>query len=312
MLRHYGFNIEKEKLSLCIPVNKAMGSKENFQSEIISAWAISALQAMDECPEGGLEVLEQMAKRIMLGIFESGQDIPLGADEYVDMYDVPEVVFEIAENDPGLLGIGKRMKALSPECQKLLHFIVKGLDPKLVSEAMEFSDPVEYWEKREDCLKEFVGQDMKLSDDLKNKLLKVYDKYEKIRDNFLYNTDIIVKRRSKSKSKRRWIITALIAAFIPCIFFLFVYPRLIQKDFRVLFDYGVERSGFVMTIDSTGLLEDMILEEEQYTPESYWLQALKSLQEGDSEGCREQLKALKSADRNLFNDRGRYIYRRLR
>ena len=41
-----------------------MRSKENCQSEIISAWSISALQAMDECPQGGFEVLEKMSLEI--------------------------------------------------------------------------------------------------------------------------------------------------------------------------------------------------------------------------------------------------------
>ena len=41
---------------------------------------------------------------------------------------------------------------------------------------------------------------------------------------------------------------------VPAIFFLFVYPRLIQKDFQTLFDYGVEKSDFVISsvVDELG------------------------------------------------------------
>ena len=289
-----------------------MRSKENCQSEVISAWSISALQAMDECPQGGFEVLEKMSLEIIDSIIEECGEIPLSPDVYIDIYDVPLGVFNVAENDVKLKDLARSMKSLSIEFQKLLHYIAKGYDPKSVCESMDFQNVTIYWEKRSECMVMLLGEDKELSENEIKNILIVYDRYTKIRNNFLINTDLILSQNQKKKNKSKWIISGIAVVILPLAFFLFAYPKIIQKDFQTLFDYGVEKSAYVMTIDSTELLDDMIFEEEEYSPESYWLLSLKALQNGDQGSCREYLKALKESDYQLYKEKGHYINKRLK
>ncbi len=289
-----------------------MGDKYDNQSGIVSAWTLAVIQSMNELPEGGLEILESLGKEIIDNISQTGEVIGETTDDYLEIYDVPEIVFHLSENDKKLQDLNHRVKSLPPEFQKLLHFIIKDYEAGNICETMAYSDQTEYWRKREECLKEFVGSDGKLTEELKSNLNIVFEKYSKIRDNFLFNTDLISKQIKKKRNRKKWIITGLIAVIVPLVFFLLIFPRLIQKDFKELFFYAADKSGYEMTIDSTDLLDEMILEEELYTPESYWLLAMKSLQIGDSEGCRDQLKSLRASDRELFVKRGRYIFRRLK
>ena len=67
-----------------------------------------------------------------------------------------------------------------------------------------------------------------------------------------------------------------------------------------------------MSMDSTDLLDEMILDSEIYTPDYHWLLALKALQEEDSGECMKHLKTLKRIDRDMYKDKGKYIYKRLR
>ncbi len=281
------------------------------QSGIVSAWSIAVLQNMNECPKGGIEVLETIGKKIIDSMMSKG-GVGESVDDYLEIYDVPEIVYKLAEDDLELQDINQRIKALSPEFQKLLHFIIKGFEPDNVCQTMSYRDQSEYWSKRKECIKIFADDGEKLGGELEILLSKVYEKYTSIRDDFLRTTDILSDQNKKKKSRRKWIITGVLAIIIPLFFFFFIFPKLIQTDFQVLFDYGVEKSGFEMTIDSTDLLNEMILEEELYSPESYWLLALKSLQMGDAEGCKNQLKSLKASDRDLFIEKGQYIYQRLK
>ena len=196
--------------------------------------------------------------------------------------------------------------------QKLLHYILKGYKPENICQTLNYADQHEYWKKREECIQIITDGDKELGEDLQVQLKKVYEKYTSIRNDFLKVTDIVSEQKRKKKIKRKWIITGFTAVILPLVFFLFVYPRIIQKDFQILFDYGVESSGYEMTIDSTDLLDEMIFEEEMYTPESYWLLSLKALQEGDPDACMHQLKSLKASDRNLYNEKGKYILKRLK
>ncbi len=289
-----------------------MRSKENCQSEIISAWAMAALQGMKDCPKGGIEVPEDMAAIVMAGLFKEEGDIPVSPDEYVDIYDVPSVVFNLAEENENLKDINQRIKLLKPEFRKLLHFIVQGHEPKIISESMGYKDDTAFWMKKTECLVQYIGNENDLTDKQRADILFVFEKNSKIRDNFLFNMDVMNKQNKKKSNRNKWVITLLIAVLVPSIFFFFAYPRLIQKDFQTLFDYGVGRSEFVMTIDSTQLLDDMIFEVEEYSPDFYWLLSLKSLQNSDTESCRDNLKALKGTDFLMFKEKGRYIYQRLK
>ena len=273
---------------------------------------MAALQAMDDLPDGGMEVLEDMAARIAINLLDSGEDIPDSPDEYVDIYDVPKVVFEVSENNQKQVELSNRIKSLNTEFQKLLHFIVLDHDPKLVAESLDYQDVSVYWDRRGQCLKEFLDDENDLTDEMKSDLKRVYDRYGKIRDNFLFNTDIIFNEAAEEKKKSRWIITGLISVFVPLLFFVFLFPLLIQKDNAVLFNEAAQRSGLEMTVDSVELLDNMILETEEYSAERFWLLSLQALQAGDIESCRENLESMRSADPLMFREKGRYIYRRLK
>ncbi len=288
-----------------------MRSKENCQSEIISAWALASLQAMKECPKGGLEVVAKLAVTVMAELLKEG-DIPVSADEYIDLYDVPAVAFDLSEEDENLKDINRRIKLLKKDFRKLLHFIVQGHEPKVITESLGYKDDTVFWINKKECLSQYLGNETDLTEKQIADILFVFEKNAKIRDNFLFNTDVMQRQNKKKSNRNRWIITSIIAVLVPAIFFLFVYPRLIQKDFQTLFDYGVEKSDFVMTIDSTQLLDEMIFETEEYSPDFFWLNSLKSLQNGDSESCRDNLKALKESDFGMFKERGQYIYQRLK
>jgi hypothetical protein len=289
-----------------------MKSKENCQSEIIMAWAMAALQAMKDSRKRGIEVPEDMAAIVRAGLYKEEGDIPVSPDEYVDIYDVPSVVFNLAEENENLKDINRGIKLLKPEFRKLLHFIVQGHEPKIISESMGYEDDTVFWMKKTECLVQYIGNENDLTDKQREEILIVFEKNSKIRDSFLFNMDVMNKQNKKKSNRNKWVITSLIAVLVPSIFFFFAYPRLIQKDFQTLFDYGVERSEFVMTIDSTQLLDDMIFEVEEYSPDFYWLLSLKSLQNGDTESCRDNLKALKGTDFLMFKEKGRYIYQRLK
>jgi len=288
-----------------------MKNTQKHQSETITAWALTILQSKKETSELDIHAINEMVKKLADG-FKEREEKAEALDEYLEIYDVPEFVFQHSEDDPKLQHLNRRIKELKPGFQKLLYFIAKGFDPENITQSLGYSDQSEYWSKRKQCLVEFSGSDEEMSGELKSNLIKVHDKYSQLRDSFMSITDELSIEKAKKTSIKSWVITGLATALILTLFFLLVYPRIIQKDFEVLFDYAVEKSGFVMTIDSTDLLDDMIFDEEEYTPESYWLLALKSLQTSDSESCRDNLKALKSSDKIMFNERGRYIYRRLR
>lgn len=289
-----------------------MRSKEDYENEVISAWTYSALQAMDEGPEEEYEVLRDIAFKIIDGIMKNGDPFPFSPDEYVGIYDVPEIVFELAENNEDLIRLNREIKSLDPEYQKLLHFIARDHDPQLIIESLEYADSTVFWEKRGNCLRLLTGRYDDLSEEMKSQIVKIFSRYEKIRDLFLENTDRMVNERNSLINRRKWIITGALAVIIPLILLAFFYPRLIQKDTEVLFNQAVEKAGMAMTIDSTALLEEMIIEAEEYSPESYWLLSLKALQEDNTAACRENLESLKATDRSMYRERGRYIFRRLK
>jgi len=281
------------------------------RGDCLNAWIDVIIKFSEESGNGVSSAREKLKAKIQNAIPETGQDTGF-IDEYIEIYDVPEVIFSETESDARLLELSSAIKSLSKEFQKLLHFIVLDYSPENVCLTMNYFDQAEYWRKREECIKAFQGSSKDPEPAQKERILKVYEKYSLLRDNFLEATDKISELNKKRTNRRKWLVALLSVVASAAIFFLLVFPRLIQKDHRELFRIAVEDYGLDIPVDSTGIIEDMILEEEMYSSESYWLMALQSLQMEDTEGCREQLKMLKAADRNFYNRHGRYINKRLK
>jgi len=290
-----------------------MSKKEEQESSIIVAWSMTVIQSMNALPDTDappLNVLQSLAEKIIQGLTSKGE-IAQSVEDYLEIYDVPEIIFHLSEDNTELQVLNKRIKSLSPEFIRLLHYLALGHEPDNICLSMEYNNQAEFWKKREACLSKFLNKKEVFDTVLIDKLLQVYNKYTLIRDNYLKTTEILEKGEKKRKTTRNWFITGILAIVVPSVFYFFVYPQMIQKDPVELFNYAIDKSGLEIPIDSIALIDDLLLEEESFSPESYWLMALKALQLGDPDECKAQLKTLKSADKKLFAERGRYIYRRL-
>lgn len=267
---------------------------------------------------------------VVLLIREWLQAHPLPAGEELSIYEVPETLFEAACSDNRLTELNRRIHSLSLNQQQLLHYLSRDIDTALIIESMNYASPELFWLDRATLVRELdttarkqdVLQVFRINDQLVEAIYEVADQID-IEDN-------------KVRDRKYRIGFLLAAPLVLLIAIVFLYPVLRSPDPAALYEKysGAYRPdpAAVDTTASGGLawqealirlgeedfsgaadwLEEGITGEGPYRTGSRWFLALISLQQGNREGCRNQLDAIRREDPAFFTRYAAKLWKEVR
>jgi len=239
---------------------------------------------------------------------------PLKDDQELDVYGVPDFLFDLTDNDDRLKLLNRQIKSLPLQQQKLLLYLARDIEPRLIIESMEYASPELFWLDKALLIK-IVDSSAR-----KNDVLLVFAANEFLLNEIHEVADSMEQEVAKTKKRKLQILTLIAVPIVLLFVGLFVLPEMNKPNPVALFEQfksayqppwtSIDTTSFAggnyyeafMLLkedhftESARLFEETVVADAAFRTGSRWFLALINLQKGDLRSCRDQLRAIKSED----------------
>ncbi len=243
---------------------------------------------------------------------------PLQDGTSPDVHVVPESLFELAESDERLQQLNQLIKSLPAPQQRLLRYLSMDIEPALIIESMEYSSPELFWLDKALLVKE-VDPTARQQD-----VIRVFEVNESLVALIIRISDLMEEEDVKARNRRFRKGTLIAAPLVLALLYFVVYPMLFRPDPIALFDKYIGRYTTDTTdmdslsfagatyleasalleagryAESAGLFQQVIQADTLLQTDARWYLALCELRTGNTKGCAEQLRLLRSGDPVFF------------